>query len=161
MTETPPHTSATPEVADDVLTAGVVMRLPARRFDTTEFSPDEILHPDAGDFALSTEEKKRVDEVDGIGAISVWDRARTTPEQAAAILPKKSRLILDLRVEDILGTKLSLKVLRTKSNSALPGNDGHCDIQDIWQGSRGKAQQIRSALAAKAKVVGKIAISPG
>src|SRR6266446_876047 len=139
------------------LTSGVVIRLPSREIEN-EFNTDRLV-PDAGDFALSTEEEERARNGDGVGALSVWDRDLTTPEQAYAFLTPRTRLTLDLDVRRILeipsklGLPFSLHVFRDPEPRDLPGADGHCTIENVWS-DRQTRKKIRGALAALAKVTG-------
>lgn len=139
----------------DELTDGVVVRLPARTFDDTEFTAEHDA-ADSGDFLLNSQEFERVENGDGIGALSVWDRNRTTVEQACAMLPPKPRLILEMDVAGVSNAEPDmpyepLHVFRTPIAGESPGADGHCDIEDVWQ-SKAQNKKIRAALAALAGI---------
>lgn len=139
------------------LISGVVIRLPPREIDD-EFHVDGPV-PDAGDFALNSEEEDRARNGDGVGALSVWDRDLTTPEQAYAFLVPRTRLILDLDVERILEIPSKLRlafglhVFRDPEARDLPGAAGHCTIENVWADKQTR-KKIRGALAALAKVAG-------
>jgi hypothetical protein len=136
----------------ETLTTGVVWRLPARKFDATEFDSDG-LKAHSGDFKVSSTELARLEEGDGIGAISVWDSAHTTHAEACAILTQKPRLILKLEVPRITDLRLDLMVFRTPKPEPPPGNRGHCDLEDVWQGTEKRSKRIRDMLAAIAETV--------
>jgi hypothetical protein len=120
--------------------------------------------PDSGDFLLNSTERERAENGDHVGALSVWDRVRTKPEEAYAFFlePHGTRLILDIDVEEIrkiprkLRLPFDLHVFRDPLTCEQAGADGHCAVENVWSEDDQIRKKIRRALAAQSKVVGVI-----
>src|SRR4051794_35821800 len=116
------------------LTEGVVLRLAVRSAET-DFIPGSII-ADAGDFSLNSKERERVQNGDGIGSLSVWDGARTTPVQADAFLDPKERVAFRINVALVRALPFDLHVFRDPLSDPKPGADGHCALEDVWRSER-------------------------
>lgn len=123
---------------------GVVIRLAVR--SDIDFIPDRLA-ADAGDFALSTQERQRVISGDGVGSISVWDSQRTTPEQADAFLEPKPRIAFRLSVALIRQLPFDLHVASDPLNDPRAGAAGHCTLEDVWRSDKHIRRQIQGRLA--------------
>jgi hypothetical protein len=128
--------------AREELETGVVLRLAPRNIGIDYNASG--LAADAGDFALSTTEDAER-KITGVGSLSVWDAARTTPEEANAFLPEKPRVAFTLNVAAI--RERSLHVFRSPLKSDQRGADGHCSLEDVWSSERKTRERIRGQLA--------------
>lgn len=127
------------------VTAGLVIRLGVRSAHT-DFSPDGVV-ADAGDFTLNTKERDRVENGDGIGAISVWDAHLTTPSEADAFLEPKTRVAFHLNVALINQLPFNLHVFREPLDDPRRGAAGHCALEDVWRADKRLRRQIQGRLA--------------
>ena len=129
-------------MADEELLQGVVMRFGIRSHEDMFFA--EKRKPLVGDFDLGSDEEKDAKKKKH-ATLSVWDEARTTVEQAQAFLSPERRLPIWLSVEDIVAMH-SLHVFRRPHPKALPGREGHCEIENVWPSDRSSFKEIRSDL---------------
>jgi hypothetical protein len=114
-------------VTREELADGTVFRL-GRRDVSDAFYADGIV-PDVDEFLLSTADNERVQQMK-VGSLSVWDAALTTPAEANAFLPPRTRAVLWLVVSDLRSLPYELRVFREPLSVDRPGADGHCVIED-------------------------------
>jgi hypothetical protein len=122
------------------LTEGTVFRL-GRRDAGDAFYSDGVV-PDVDDFLLSTADNERVQQMK-VGSLSVWDAALTTPAEANAFLPPRSRAVLWLDIADIRGLPYGLHVYREPLPEQRPGAAGHCVIENVWSEDKRSRKQTR------------------
>lgn len=125
------------------LADGTVFRL-GRRDLGDAFYSDGIV-PDVDDFLLSTADNERVQQMK-VGSLSVWDAARTTPAEANAFLPPRTRAVLWLDVVDVRSLPYALRIYREPLASEQPGAAGHCVIENVWAEDKRTRKQIRADL---------------
>jgi hypothetical protein len=130
-------------VTREELTDGTVFRL-GRRDVGDAFYADGIV-PDVDDFLLSTADNERVVQMK-VGSLSVWDAARTTPAEANAFLPPRTRAVLWLGVSDVRRLPYDLRVFREPLPENRPGAEGHCVIENVWSDDKRLRKQIRADL---------------
>jgi hypothetical protein len=132
-----------PDMADEQLTAGVVIRFGVRSADGMFYADKR--KPHVGDFDLGSNEAKEAEKTH-FASLSVWDEARTTVEQARAFISPERRLPIWLSVEKILALPYALHVVRAPHPLDLPGREGHCEVGNVWRGSKDLLKKIRSDL---------------
>ena len=109
-----------------------------RREETARFFPEsaEVLPTE---FELSQGDRADAEKTGRPALLSVFERARTTLNQARAIAQKPDRIAFELLIEEVIqvpvpGTGKCLVVLRDPLEGvqgALPGADGHCGIRGL------------------------------
>ena len=104
---------------------------------------------------MGSDEKAKAARVN-FAQLTVWDENLTTPDQAREFLSPHYRLPLWLSVKDIRGileseeTQRKLRVFRDPEMRPLPGADGHCNVENVWQ-SKADFRRIRADLVVIAK----------
>jgi hypothetical protein len=133
---------------EDELTSGIVFRLPK----VTEQFPRDSKKPFPTHFAFSSEER-RVGEAEGKWLVSVWDRARTTPAQARAIMRTSAeRIAFGMRIPDIRAIEVNGCGLTVVRDPLPPeydgiGRNGHCGIAGLRCGNSADQKQLRFLLS--------------
>jgi hypothetical protein len=130
-------------VTREELADGTVFRL-GRRDVNDAFYVDGIV-PDVDDFLLSTADNERVQQMK-VGSLSVWDAALTTPAEANAFLPARTRAVLWLAVSDVRSLPYDLRVFREPLQEGQAGAEGHCVIENVWSDDKRLRKQIRADL---------------
>jgi hypothetical protein len=135
---------------EDELTNGLVFRLAK----VTNSFPRESKKALPGHFAFSDAERR-----DGKWLLSVWDRERTTPDQARAIMrnPKDERIAFGIQVDDIRTIDVRghhLSVLRDPLPPDFSGHgrNGHCGIAGLHCEAKDDRRQLRFLLSEAAKM---------
>jgi hypothetical protein len=132
-------------MARDELQSGIVIRLSPRP-DQADFNVSGLM-ADSADFALTTEEDAIRKSGSGIGSISIWDKARTTIEQANSFLKPKQRVAFLLDVDRIGELPFDLHVFREPRPENILGADGHCALEDVWRADKNLRHYIQGRLA--------------
>jgi hypothetical protein len=137
-----------PVVLDDEATV-------LRALSAVRFVPPGQSFPMSDAFQPSSPEKKDALDQGLPVRVSVFDAARTTPEQAISFRPLgPAYVVFGLRVDDvshvaIMLARPSLRVVRDPAPYISgPGADGHCGIEGLDSGG-GKKQAKLAARAAQ------------
>lgn len=129
-----------PELDND----GVVFRLGMQGL-TTDVYFHAKPRPPLADFRLGDRECAAAEANEGIGGLSVWDYALTSPNEARAFLEGPRPSVYRLKVADIRALT-TLHVCRQPSTIALPGAAGHCLIANAYSRDEKTRRAIRSSI---------------
>jgi hypothetical protein len=133
---------------DDELVEGVAFRL----VKITDMFPRESPRPLPKHFEFSSEECD-VAEKTGRWLISVWDRARTSPDQARAVMripAERAAFGFDVKaVRDVEVNGCRLSVVRDPLPPTFAGlgRSGHCGVTGLRCGTKNDRLQLRFQLS--------------